>query len=126
MGDHDYMSLIQFVEKSPRPTVLTTYDSRNPQIVAANRLHEKLTGFMTEEILLKEPRQVFQPLTHNGEKIALALDEEYSWEGFVFNVDRSGDIQKLKLFIAGVVIGDKKYYMCFKQAMSVPFWKRWF
>lgn len=126
MGQHDHMSLIRFCEKSPIPTVLTTYDADNPLIVASNRLHEKLTGYKTEEILLREPRNVFQPLTHNGGAIAKTLQEEFCWEGIVWNISKNSDIQKLKLFICGVKIGDKDYYLCLKQPMKTPFWKRWF
>jgi PAS domain-containing protein len=115
MTPTEYGQLITFVEGSPYPTVLTTYDAANPIIVAANRKHQKLTGFSADELVGKAPRDTFRPLMHNTFKIAEALKNDYYWSGVVWNVSKTNDIQKLHLYIVGVVINHQRYYMAIKR-----------
>lgn len=113
--------LFTSVKSSVYPSVITTYDFRNPTILFANSAHEVLTGYNSDELIGKNPR-LFQ-----GKDTVLAdilrmkdgLRDFDSWEGNLINYKKCGASYSVFIVIFGISIdtGEKFYVAVKKQVL---------
>jgi hypothetical protein len=96
---------------------ITTWDAANPTIVAANSMHETLTGYLAEQCFGKTPRIFQGPLTNAEvrERIKVDLVSGDYFSGEVINHFPNGLPYKINLTIFGVVIAGQRFYMAVKR-----------
>lgn len=115
MNMSDYTTLIEYVNQFITPCVITTFDVDKPLILASNKAHEKLTGYSTEEILLKTPREAFQPIDSLGNDIRQSLRLISSWGGCIKNRNKNGKVVNYQIEITPVFVHKRKYFIAFKR-----------
>ena len=105
------------VSNSTHPTVITTYDYKNPCILFANSEHEKLTSYPSSELVGKNPR-MFQGAETNKSNVSgmrVGLQEFDSWEGSVLNYTKFGQPYMIFLVIFGISTDEnEKFYIAVK------------
>jgi PAS domain S-box-containing protein len=96
---------------------ITTWDKENPTIVAANSMHETLTGYSKEECFGKTPRMFQGELTKPEvrQKIRDDLTSGDYFSGEVINYTPNHLPYKINLTIMGVVLAGQRFYMAVKR-----------
>ena len=112
-----------FVNGLSCAAIICNYDVNNPYIIAANKAHERLTGYSREEVIGKLPTMFQGHLTdmQTDQYIKTALQEADYFSGGMINYHKSGIPRPIDMFICGVLIDSSKYYCCIKQAGGIGF-----
>jgi PAS domain S-box-containing protein len=109
--------LFRVVSTSIYPTVITTYDYKNPCILFANLEHEKLTGYSSDELIGKNPKMFQGDATIkssvNGMREGLRKFD--SWEGSLVNYTKSGQPYTVFIVIFGISTDEnERFYIAVK------------
>ena len=111
-------SINTLIDGIPFAAVVTTADADNPVIIAANYLHEKLTGYNNDDIIGKSPRLFKGPLTSKkiSDEIKIELRDSHFSNVDIVNHRPDGTPYQINLTIIGAVVDGKSYYVALKQA----------
>jgi PAS domain S-box-containing protein len=114
--------LQSFVDTISIPAALTSYDTDEPVILAANKPHEELTGYKNSEVLGKTPRIFKGELTEQGisHRMKFAVKHYHWWEGTLTNHHKNGKPYVIQLKIMGVVIDKQRYLLATKTKRTYP------
>jgi PAS domain S-box-containing protein len=113
-------SLKKVIDDYDTAAVLTVYDTNEPQILYANKLHKKLTGYSTSEVANKTPK-IFQG-AKTSEQTRKEMHKELSrssfWHGTVVNYRKNGEEISVNLLIFAICYEGHKYYVALKKLTS--------
>lgn len=114
--------LQSFVDTISIPAVLTTFDTDEPIILAANKQHEHLSGYVNSEILGKTPRLFKGEMTDPTVSIMMkrAVESYHWWAGTLTNHHKNGRPYVIQLKIMGVVIDKQRYLLATKVKRRYP------
>jgi len=110
--------LFNAITRSEYPAVVTAYDVESPIILHANVEHEKLTGFLLEDIIGKTPKLFQGELTIKStiSDMKRSIDNSDSWEGTVINYNKSGQPYKVFIIIFGTAVSNgERFFVAVKQ-----------
>lgn len=110
----------EFLEGISIPAVVTTFDAAEPEILAANPAHQKLTGYAQDELCGKSPR-VFKGEKTDRQKSAelkLELSEHNFYVGEIVNYRKDGTTFRMELTILGAIINGHKRYVALKKYLA--------
>jgi PAS domain-containing protein len=119
MNNEPVNPLQEFVDKIPVAAVVTTFDATEPKILAANALHEKLSGYKNKDVVNLSPR-IFKGANTNPEISRLIRTElsNYHFASLpITNHRPDGTSYDIILTICGVVINDTPYYCALKRVV---------
>lgn len=107
----------KFIESIPIPAILTTYDTKDPIILSANTLHERLTGYTCKELIGASPRLFKGQFTSIWSSYALkqSISDYHFFSGNITNYKKNRSSHEIVLTILGIVIDGTKYYVAIKQ-----------
>lgn len=110
--------LQQFVDRiSSVGAVITTYDTQNPVILAANKRHEQISGYKNTIVVGQSPR-IFQnhvsPTKSEKEELKNALTTGDFWEGTLTNYKPDSTPYEVHIIIMGVIVSGQRYYLAIK------------
>lgn len=110
-------SIQTIVNGLPFAALITTANADEPVILAANQMHEKLTGWKTADIIGKSPRIFKGPKT--DPTVSAEIKKEMR-ETFFSNVDVTnhrpdGSDYSINLTIIGATIDGQRYYVALKK-----------
>ena len=107
----------EFVDRIPVPATVTTFDAEEPIILAANKLHERLTGYKSADLVGKSPR-IFKGATTDLE-VSRTIKEELRNYHFcslpITNYKADGTTYNFILSVCGVIIEGNAFYCALKR-----------
>lgn len=103
----------KFIEKIPMAAILATCDINDTKIICANKRHQKLTGYNSQELVGLSPI-VFRKGQPDDTSIKRDLLAYHFFNGNVINYTKSGKEQCINLTIMGVIIEGRRFYCCIK------------
>jgi PAS domain S-box-containing protein len=110
-----------FVDKMGMAAAITTYDTEQPIILASNKAHEKLTGWLNTEALGQNPK-VFKGANTEPMRsweIKESLRSSDCWDGVITNYKKDGSQYRVRITIFPIIIEDAKRYIALKQGVGL-------
>lgn len=109
--------LVRAIDDFTSPAVLVSFDVYAPTILYTNKLHKKLTGYSTEELVGKTPK-IFQ-----GDLVSQEVKDDMRrellecgfWNGFVHNKKKNGEVIYIQLTVFSISHNGKKYFVAIKR-----------
>ncbi len=110
-----------FADNISMACAITSYNAEEPIILAANKAHEKLTGWPTSEAAGQSPKIFKGPNTERMRswEIKESIKNSDCWAGVITNYKKNGSSYRVQIMIFPIIIAEQKYYIAVKQGVGL-------